>query len=101
QSSVWAQADWRGGTTCYVERFDPRAGSRYGVGLGVDPLPGTLRCGPAPTSVHNPASITDLGRLEVYANKVYCQRGDGTNVYESADGTTWSSVYAPGTVAGW
>lgn len=98
--SIWAQENWQGGAGFDVYEATP--GNRYSSGVFLDSSFGDLRMGPVMASVHNPGGgVTDLYRLAVYATKAYCWRADGVNVYEAADGISWSSVYAPGTITSW
>jgi hypothetical protein len=99
QASIWSQADWSGGVD--TRDYDPARPTGYFVGTPLLATGGPAEPGVELSSAFAPASVTDLWRFDVYNNRLYCIRGDGTNVYESSNATAWSSVYAPAGPSAW
>jgi hypothetical protein len=87
----WQMDDWRRGVGYGL--WEPGA---YLAGVNVDPSAGDLRIGRSRTAVHSPASVTDLWALIGYGGSLYALRGDGPDIYASADGTTWTNPHDTG-----
>lgn len=90
--SAWEQTDWRRGVG--YGRWEPGV---YQAGPRIDPSQGGLRIGRGRSTVFTPgASVTDLWAMAVYGGKLYVARGDGPEIYESADGTSWATAHSTG-----
>ncbi len=89
---AWTMDDWRKGVG--YARWEPRV---YYSGTNIDPTAGDLRVGRGRTTVSTPgAGITDLWSLIVYNGALYAPRGDGTDIYSSTDGVTWTNPHDTG-----
>ena len=98
QASAWAQGSWRGGVGW--RDFDARYPDRYDLGPGIDGFGDDVRCGPQLATAYTPAAgVNDLYRLQPYGAKLYAARGDGGQIYDTADGTTWATAHASASTA--
>jgi len=90
-ASVWAQENWQLGLG--ADLWDPKWTNRtagFKTGTNLDVHFGDLRMGRSAVEVHAPAGVAELFNLISYSTRIFATRGDGQQIYESADGTTWA-----------
>lgn len=96
--SAWAQESWAGGLG--FRDHDPAFPDRYDLGVSIDhTLAGDIKLGRSLSAVFTPASATELYALQVYQGSLFATRGDGQEVYSSADGSTWATSLSSGKTA--
>jgi hypothetical protein len=99
-ASVWAQENWQQGFG--FDRWDPSWTNRkagFKTGTNLDVHFGDLRMGRSALEVHAPVGVTELFNLLSYSTRIFATRGDGQQIYESADGTTWAVSLSSGASA--